>query len=146
MTKPVLKFKKLRPDAQIPAKADPGSSGLDLRTTERLFLSPGEMVMAPTGLASEIPPGYEVQIRPRSGIAAKQRVTVLNSPGICDSSFRGEWKVLLFNHSNEIVIFDAGDRIAQAALCPVPEYDIQEVTELSETTRGSGGFGSTGVK
>jgi dUTP pyrophosphatase len=145
------KVKKLNPDAVLPTRADPGASGWDLYATETVMIPPGVTVMVSTGLAMEVPAGYEIQIRPRSGLAAKSGITVLNSPGTVDSSYRGEVKVLLHNTRNtllsstfnEFMVFK-GDRIAQAVIMQLPSVEIVEVTELSDTQRGTGGFGSTG--
>ena len=139
-----LKIKKLNPKAIIPAYQTKGAAGFDLHSIEDVILKPGERKLIGTGLAFEIEYGYEVQIRPRSGLAFKHGITVLNSPGTIDSDYRGEIKVLLINHSNEEFEIKKGDRIAQAIVAPVIQAEIIEVEELSETKRGEGGFGSTG--
>lgn len=139
-----LKIKKLNDKARTPVRADPGSSGMDLHATEAALILPGEKQLVGTGLAMEVPIGYEVQIRPRSGLAAKNGVTVLNTPGTVDASYRGEVKVILFNTSPVTFEVKVGDRIAQAVVAVVPEVTVEEVSELSDTARGAGGFGSTG--
>jgi len=140
----VLKIKKLKNEAQIPAYQTKEAAGFDLHSIEDVVLNPGERKLIGTGLAFEIEYGYEVQIRPRSGLAFKHGITVLNTPGTIDSDYRGEIKVLLINHSNEEFEIKKGDRIAQAVVAPVIQAEIVEVEELSDTTRGEGGFGSTG--
>ena len=106
----------------------------------------GEKALVPTGFSVSIPIGYEIQIRPRSGLAAKKNITVLNTPGTIDADYRGEIKVILINLGKEKFIIENGDRIAQMIVCPVVQADLEEVKELSDTARGSGGFGSTGTK
>lgn len=140
----VLKIKKLDNKAIIPNYQTKGAAGFDLYSIEDVVLNPGERKLIKTGLAFEIEYGYEVQIRPRSGLAYKYGITVLNSPGTIDSDYRGEIKVLLINHSDEAFNIKKGDRIAQAVLAKVIQADIIEVKELSVTTRGDKGFGSTG--
>jgi len=139
-----LKIKKLNPEAIIPAYQTKEAAGFDLHSIENVILKPGERKLIGTGLAFEIECGYEVQIRPRSGLAYKHGITVLNSPGTIDSDYRGEIKVLLINHSDEEFEIKKGDRIAQAVVAPVIQAEIIEVEELSSTERGEGGFGSTG--
>jgi dUTP pyrophosphatase len=139
-----LKIKKLNPEAIIPSYQTKEAAGFDLHSIEDVILNPNERKLIATGLAFEIEYGYEVQIRPRSGLAFKHGITVLNSPGTIDSDYRGEIKVLLINHSNEKFEIKKGDRIAQAVVAPVIQAEIVEVEELSETKRGKGGFGSTG--
>ena len=140
-----LKIKKLKNEAQIPSYQTKEAAGFDLHSIEDAVLKPGERKLIGTGLAFEIEYGYEVQIRPRSGLAYKHGITVLNTPGTIDSDYRGEIKVLLINHSNDAFEIKKGDRIAQAVVAPVIQAEIVEVEELSETKRGEGGFGSTGV-
>ena len=140
----VLKIKKLDNKAIIPNYQTKGSAGFDLHSIEDVLLNPGERKLIKTGLAFEIEDGYEVQIRPRSGLAYKYGITVLNSPGTIDSDYRGEIKVLLINHSNEAFNIKKGDRIAQGVLAKVIEADIIEVRDLNTTLRGDKGFGSTG--
>jgi len=138
-----LKVKKLTPEAVIPTRADPGSSGWDLYAIEDTLIPAGQWRRIRTGLAMEVPIGYEIQIRPRSGLAAEHGVTVLNAPGTVDSSYRGEVQVLLYSIAKEYQV-KAGQRIAQAVVMRLPEVELVEVDNLSETSRGSGGFGSTG--
>jgi dUTP pyrophosphatase len=112
---------------------------------EDLVLAPGMSALVPTGLVVEVPPGYEAQVRPRSGLALKKSVTVLNSPGTVDSDYRGEVGVILINHGAESVTVKRGDRIAQMVFCPVMDPVIEETERLGETGRGAGGFGHTGA-
>ncbi len=140
----VLKIKKLNKNALIPAYQTKEAAGFDLHSIEDVIINPGERKLISTGLAFEIEKGYEVQIRPRSGLAYKHGITVLNSPGTIDSDYRGEIKVLLVNFGNEEFEIKVGERIAQAVVAPVIQAEIIEVEELSDTERGSGGFGSTG--
>ena len=139
-----LKIKKLNKNAVIPAYQTKEAAGLDLHSIEDVILKPGERKLIGTGLAFEIEYGYEVQIRPRSGLAYKHGITVLNTPGTIDSDYRGEIKVLLINHGGETFEVKKGERIAQAVIAPVIQAEIAEVEELKDTDRGAGGFGSTG--
>jgi len=139
-----LKIKKLNQNAQIPAYQTKEAAGFDLHSIEDTIINPGERKLIGTGLAFEIERGYEVQIRPRSGLAFKHGITVLNSPGTIDSDYRGEIKVLLINLGSEPFEIKCGERIAQAVVAPVIQAEIEEVENLSDTERGSGGFGSTG--
>jgi len=131
----------------LPAYATPQSAGVDLAAavTQALSLAPGARALVPTGLALALPPGYEAQVRPRSGLALKNGVTVLNSPGTVDADYRGEVGVILINHGDEPLIIERGMRIAQLVVAPVTQvqFDVRET--LDETARGAGGFGSTGV-
>ena len=127
-----------------PAYATDGAAGLDVVAAEDLVLAPGERRAVATGFALEIPPGYEVQVRPRSGLALKHGVTCLNTPGTIDSDYRGELKVILANLGGEDFAVTRGERIAQLVPAPVLHATFEEVAQLSDTTRGSGGFGSTG--
>lgn len=131
----------------LPAYATEGSAGMDLRAflRRRVTIYPMERVLIPTGLFMEIPQGYEGQIRPRSGMALRKGLTVLNSPGTIDSDYRGEIKVLLINLSNEPQYIDDGDRIAQLVIAPMTQAVLTAVEVLSETQRGSGGYGHTGA-
>ena len=124
-----------------------GSSGMDIAAfiENKIIINPGSKEIITTGFSLSIPEGYEVQIRPRSGLAAKQGISVLNTPGTIDADYRGEIKVILINLSKNKFIVENGLRIAQMVVCPVIQAEFQEVQELSKTTRGSGGFGSTGV-
>ena len=139
---------KTAPGARLPQYATAGSAGADIYacidTEEGIILEPGETAMVPTGLYMEIPEGYEVQIRPRSGLAAKFGVTVLNTPGTIDSDYRGEVKVILVNHGNEAYTVNEGDRIAQMVIAPVIQCRFKTVEEINSSERGVGGFGSTG--
>lgn len=129
-----------------PAYQSEGAAGLDLRAAVRdpVVLGPGERRLIPTGFAVAIPRGFEGQVRPRSGLALKHGVTVLNAPGTVDSDYRGELAVLLINHGSEAFVVERGARIAQLVLCAVAEADLRFVDALSETARGEGGYGSTG--
>ena len=130
----------------LPQYATPGSAGMDLRAflEEPVSLQPGERQLVPTGLFLQIPEGYEGQVRPRSGLALKQGITCLNSPGTVDSDYRGEIKVILVNLSNEVQVLHSGDRIAQLVIQKVEKADMVIVDRLTETVRAAGGFGSTG--
>lgn len=132
---------------EFPAYQTSGSSGMDLRAAieESIPIGSGEGAVIPTGLKMEIPIGYEGQVRTRSGLAASHGLTVLNSPGTIDADYRGEVKVILMNLGDETVNIDRGDRIAQLVIAPVTRVMIAEVDEVDETSRGEGGFGSTGV-
>ncbi|QSY94668.1 dUTP diphosphatase [Rhizobium bangladeshense] len=133
----------------LPAYESKGAAGMDLRAAvavgEPLTLSPGKRALVPTGFIFEIPEGFEGQLRPRSGLAFKHGITCLNSPGTVDSDYRGEVKVLLANLGEEPFVIERGMRIAQMVIAPVTQARVAEITEASETTRGAGGFGSTGV-
>lgn len=135
-------------DLPLPAYETAQSAGLDLRAAlvEPLDLHPGERKLIPTGLKIAVPIGFEAQVRPRSGLAIKQGITMLNSPGTIDSDYRGEVMVIAINHGHETVRFNHGDRIAQLVVAPVVQVTIREVDALDATDRGEGGFGSTGVK
>lgn len=130
----------------LPAYETSNSAGLDLRSMDNIRIAPGERVLVSTGLYIELQPGYEAQIRPRSGLAVKHGITVLNSPGTIDADYRGEVKVILINHGTEEHCIVSGDRIAQMIVSPVTQIEWEEQTCLSETERGSGGFGSTGLR
>lgn len=136
-------------DLELPSYETRGAAGMDLRAAvpsgEPLTLQPGERTLVPTGFIFEVPQGYEAQIRPRSGLAIKNGVTCLNSPGTVDSDYRGEVKVILANLGQEVFIIERGMRIAQMVIAPVTQVVVSEVTETSQTARGAGGFGSTGV-
>jgi dUTP pyrophosphatase len=140
----ILKIKKLNEKAIIPAYQSEEAAGFDLHSIEDIVIKVGERKLIGTGLAFEIEKGFEVQIRPRSGLAFKHGITVLNSPGTIDSDYRGEIKVLLVNLGEEDFEIKKGERIAQAVIAPVVQAEFEEVKELSDTKRGSGGFGSTG--
>lgn len=135
-------------DIQLPSYSTEGSSGLDLRAAleNDLIIEKGKFALVPTNIKVEIPYGYEIQIRPRSGLAAKNGIGVLNSPGTIDSDYRGEIKVILFNFGNENFVIKNGDRIAQMVLSKVYKAVLKESDEINESTRGEGGFGHTGIK
>ena len=130
----------------LPAYATPGASGMDIRAflTEKISFAPFERILVPTGLFLAIPEGYEAQIRPRSGLAIKQGLTCLNTPGTIDADYRGEVKVILINLSNEAQTIQNGDRIAQVVFQVVEKVQFEPVDQLNETDRGAGGFGHTG--
>ncbi len=133
----------------LPFYATPQSAGMDLRAavpeSEPMMIGPGEVVLVPTGLQIALPPGYEAQVRPRSGLAVKHKITVLNSPGTIDSDYRGECKVILINHGKEAFAIQRGERIAQMVIATHAQVAWDERDTLDETERGAGGFGSTGV-
>ena len=138
--------KKLDPKVQLPSYKTKGSSGMDLMAfiKDPIKIAPNTSALIPTGISVAIPIDVEIQIRPRSGLAAKSSISVLNTPGTIDSDYRGELKVILFNHSKEEFVVRNNDRIAQIVLMPVLKIDFEEVDNLPNTLRGSGGFGSTG--
>jgi dUTP pyrophosphatase len=138
--------KKKDPSVKLPSYKTNGASGMDLMAyiDKSIELKPGESCLVPTGLSVAFPEEYEIQIRPRSGLAAKNNISVLNTPGTIDSDYRGEIKVILFNHGNKNFKIDNNDRIAQMILTPVIKIDLEETNELPESIRGVGGFGSTG--
>jgi dUTP pyrophosphatase len=138
-------FKRLVPEAVLPAYAHPGDAGMDLCSVERLVVPAGGRALVHTGLKMALPPGYEAQVRPRSGLALKRGVTVLNTPGTIDEGYRGEIGVVLANFGDEDFAVEKGDRIAQMVIAPVTRAEICETQELDATDRGEGGFGSTGV-
>lgn len=139
------RINKLYPDSIMPARADSGSSGYDLFAREYTQILPGETALVRTGLAWAVPVGYEVQIRSRSGLALKNGIMVLNSPGTIDASYRGEIAVILHNTSQKMFEVQPKARIAQAVLQKVPQLDVVEVGTLDATVRGAGGFGSSGT-
>ena len=140
-----FRIQKLRDDAIIPVRAHPSDAGLDLFTPDSFTLFSRSHQLIKLGIAIEIPEGYEAQVRPRSGLALKHGITVLNSPGTIDSSYRGEVGVILINHGNLEVKFEKGKAIAQLVLAKVVLEDFVEFDELNTTDRGTGGFGSSGV-
>ena len=146
MTK--IQIKKLSKDVLTPKYETSGSSGMDIAAYIEgdIIIHPGDKALIPSGFSLSIPKGYEVQIRPRSGLAAKKSITVLNTPGTIDADYRGELKIILINHSKEKFSVKKGERIAQMVVCPVIQARLEEVKELSVTDRGVGGFGSTGAK
>ena len=139
-------FKRLNPKAQLPKYKTNGSSGMDLMafTESPINIRPQESALIPTGITIAIPEDTEIQIRPRSGLAAKSNISVLNTPGTIDSDYRGEVKIILFNHGKEEFIINNNDRVAQIILMPIIKAEFEEVEDLPKTLRGSGGFGSTG--
>ena len=138
-------FKRLRPEAELPAYARPGDAGMDLRSVEETVVPRGGRALVKTGLAMQLPSGYEAQVRPRSGLALKHGVTVLNTPGTIDSGYRGEVGVILANFGDSDFSVAKGDRIAQLVIAPVTQAEVEETDVIDETDRGAGGFGSTGV-
>jgi len=131
-------------DLPLPAYETAGAAGMDLRAAEAVTLKPGARHLVPTGLSIALPQGFEAQVRPRSGLAVKHGVTVLNSPGTIDCDYRGEVKVPLINHGQDDFIIARGDRIAQMVIAPVTRVSWAEVESLDQTARGTGGFGSSG--
>ncbi len=138
--------KKFNKNIKLPVYKTFGSSGMDLvaYVKNKMTIKPGKTAIISTGISLAIPNNYEIQIRPRSGLAAKKGISVLNTPGTIDSDYRGEIKVILINLGKKIFVIKSGDRIAQMILCPVSKAKLKEVTKLPKTTRGKGGFGSTG--
>ena len=141
-------IKRLSDKVVLPKYETEGSSGLDLAAhiNESVEIKPGSTAIIPTGIAVSIPKNFEIQIRPRSGLAAKSQISVLNAPGTIDADYRGELKVILINLGTKSFLVENGARIAQMVLCPVVKADLKEVKTLDDTKRGSGGFGSTGTK
>ena len=139
-------IKKSNPSVQLPSYKTNGASGMDLMAfiKEPINLEPGKSCLVPTGLSVAFPKEYEIQIRPRSGLAAKNNISVLNTPGTIDSDYRGELKIILFNHGSKNFIINNNDRIAQMVLTPIMKMELEETNELPKTIRGDGGFGSTG--
>ena len=146
MGQTVLRVKKVRANAILPTYMSEHAAGMDLHAALEapLAVAPGERTLIPTGLAFEIPPGYEGQVRPRSGLALKKGVSLPNSPGTIDADYRGEVGIIVINHGTETVMFEPGDRVAQLIVAPVERVALLEVVDLEATTRGSGGFGHTG--
>ena len=141
-----VQIKKLDPDVEIPEYKTSGSSGVDLKAfiKNKVIIKPFKSIIIPTGLSIAVPENCEVQIRPRSGLAANSNISILNTPGTIDSDYRGEIKVILFNHGKNDFLINNKDRIAQMILTPVIKMDLEETDDLPETIRGEGGFGSTG--
>tara|TARA_B100001175_G_C19502636_1_gene639012 strand:- start:1723 stop:2163 length:441 start_codon:yes stop_codon:yes gene_type:complete len=141
-------IKRLSENISLPKYETNGSSGMDLAANIRNIINiyPGKTEIIPTGLALSIPKGFEIQIRPRSGLAAKNKITVLNTPGTIDADYRGEIKVVLINLGQETFKVERGLRIAQMVVCPIVQAELREVNDLNQTERGKGGFGSTGTK
>jgi len=146
MTK--ILIKRLSKEVSLPKYETSGSSGMDLAAyiNNDINLEPWKSEIIPTGISVAIPEGFEIQIRPRSGLAAKNKISVLNTPGTIDADYRGEIKVILINHSDKTFVIKNGLRIAQMVVCPIIQVQLEEVDELNETIRGEGGFGSTGTK
>ena len=138
--------KRLNSKIKLPEYKTSGSSGMDLMACldSPTKIAPNSVELIPTGLSIAIPEGLEIQIRPRSGLAAKSNIGILNTPGTIDSDYRGELKIILFNHGNEDFIVNNNDRVAQMVLVPILKMELEEVDQLPESIRGSGGFGSTG--
>jgi len=138
--------KRLNSKVKLPEYKTSGSSGMDLMACidNPIKISPNTQMLIPTGLSIAIPEDLEIQIRPRSGLAAKSNIGVLNTPGTIDSDYRGELKIILFNHGNKDFIVNNNDRVAQIVLMPILKMELEEVDQLPESIRGSGGFGSTG--
>ena len=139
-------IKRLNSSVQLPSYKTNGASGMDLMAfiEKPISLEPGKSCLVPTGLSVAFPEEYEIQIRPRSGLAAKKNISVLNTPGTIDSDYRGELKIILFNHSSKNFIINNNDRVAQMVLTPIIKMELEEKNELPESIRGKGGFGSTG--
>ena len=139
-------IKKLSPAVKLPTYKTNGASGMDLMAfiEKPINLEPGKSCLVPTGLSIAFPKEYEIQIRPRSGLAAKNNISILNTPGTIDSDYRGEIRVILFNHGSKNFIINNNDRIAQMVLTPIIKMELEETSDLPETVRGKGGFGSTG--
>ena len=137
--------KKFDKNIKLPTYKTSGSSGMDLAAyiKNKITINPGKTAIIPTGIAVAIPKNYEIQIRPRSGLAAKKSISVLNTPGTVDSDYRGEIKIILINSSKKSFVVKSGDRVAQIVLCPVAKCKLQEVKNLPKTVRDKGGFGST---
>jgi dUTP pyrophosphatase len=147
-TTTVVKFKRLKPDAELPKQMTSDAAGMDLYAylpDRMIHLEPGEWKMIPCGFAMAMERGFEAQVRPRSGLAAKKGITVLNSPGTIDADYRGEVKVILINHSGSRASISHKDRIAQMVINTLPLIRVEEVETLDDTERGTGGFGSTGA-
>ena len=139
-------IKKLDPKVTLPSYKTKGASGMDLMAfvMEKIVIKPQTSALIPTGLSVAFSEDYELQIRPRSGLAAKNNISVLNTPGTIDSDYRGELKIIIFNHSNYDFVVNNNDRIAQMVLTPIAKIELEEANELPKTLRGEGGFGSTG--
>ena len=141
-------IKRLSKNIELPKYETNGSSGMDLTANieKQIKIEPGKTSIIPTGISVSIPKNFEIQIRPRSGLAAKNQISVLNSPGTIDADYRGEIKVILINLSNTTFVVERGARIAQMVLCPIVKAKFKEIDNLDNTDRGTGGFGSTGLK
>ena len=141
-------IKRLSKNINLPKYETDGSSGMDLAANieKKIIIEPGKTSIIPTGISVSLPKNFEIQIRPRSGLAAKNQISVINTPGTIDADYRGEIKVILINLGSKTFIVEKGARIAQMVLCPVIKAKLKEVDNLEQTIRGSGGFGSTGSK
>ncbi|MFA7324825.1 MAG: dUTP diphosphatase [Candidatus Nanopelagicales bacterium] len=145
MTVPVL-IQRLDPELPLPAYEHPGDAALDLRARATVSLQPGERMLVPTGIAIALPAGYAAYVHPRSGLALRRGLGMVNAPGVIDAGYRGEISVILINHdASDVITLERGDRIAQLVIAPVAEAGLIEVSELPGSHRGQGGFGSTGV-
>ena len=140
-----VKFRRIDPSAELPTYAHPGDAGMDIRSIEELVIEPGARALVHTGLVMMLPPGYEAQVRPRSGLALKNGVTVLNTPGTIDEGYRGEIGVILANFGSEPFKVEKGAKIAQMVIAPCTRAEIAETDEVDDTVRGTGGFGSSGL-
>jgi dUTP pyrophosphatase len=139
-----FKVRKIKENAIIPRYEHEGDAGMDLFSTEKYMLKPGERALVSTGIQVEFPKGYELQVRPRSGLALKKGISIVNAPGTVDSGYRGELGVILINHGQDDFNIEAGDKIAQAILNKIETAEIEEAEELGTSARGQGGFGSSG--
>jgi dUTP pyrophosphatase len=144
-TTATVRFFRLNPKAKLPSFAHPGDAGMDLFASEELVLLPGESALVRTGLAIELPPCTEAQVRPKSGLALKHQVTVLNTPGTIDEGYRGEIGVILINHGKKEFMVERGMKVAQLVVKPVLSVQIEEISTQTNTQRGTGGFGSSGT-
>ena len=140
-----VKFRRIDPSAELPTYAHPGDAGMDIRSIEELTIQPGARALVHTGLVMVLPPGYEAQVRPRSGLALKNGITVLNSPGTIDEGYRGEVGVILANLGAEPFKVEKGAKIAQIVIAPCVRAAVMETQEVDDTVRGVGGFGSSGL-
>lgn len=147
MTRPIVQFVQRHPEAKLPVYSTAGAAGADVHSVDHIVIGPGSRALVQTGLDCVIPAGYELQVRPRSGLAFKNKITVLNSPGTIDEDYRGALGVLLINHGVENFVVNVGDRIAQIVVAPVMQavFGFIDEDQVEATLRGAGGFGSTGV-
>ncbi len=141
-----LAFKRIHPEAVLPAYAHESDAGMDVRSVAEVVIPARGRALVPTGLVVLLPPNYEAQVRPRSGLALKSGITVLNTPGTIDAGYRGEIGVILFNTTDTDFAVHKGDRVAQIVIAPVTRVEVVETDSVEETDRGAGGFGSTGAK
>ena len=146
MKNPVIEIKRIKPSVRLPRYMTSLSAGMDIcaEPDEPMLLAPGERCLIPTGIAVAIPTGFEIQVRPRSGLAINHGITLVNSPGTIDADYRGEIKIIVINHGRDVFEIKPGDRIAQLVVAPVVQAQLVEVSDLDSTERGSGGFGHTG--